>query len=441
MQVSVETTGNLQRRVTVEIPEERIEQEVKSRLKDLARTVKLDGFRPGKTPLNLVERRFAGKVRTEVLEDLMRQSFKDALQQEQLRPASPSQVKTLYQELGKGLGYTATFEIYPQITLAPLHDLKIARPVAEILEQDIDDMLETLRRQRQTWVAVEREARLGDKLHIELKLSVNGAEFQSNEHMPDHLVLGANTHPKIFEEKLLGMTAGTEVIVDQRIAQDHADPSLAGNSMQYLIKVNAVSEPVLPAVDEDFIHGLGVAEGTSEALRREVRTNLQRELDNVVQTRLKTQVVDALLAANPIEVPKALVESESEALQKQAKDSIMAQGNIDVSVSSLPSAYEAQARRRVSLGLLMSEIVKQGSIKLDPAKVRARVEAIASTYEDSSEVIRWYYSSRESLSQIEAIVLEDQVVEWIVAHADVTPDFTSFGALMNRESPPSQTGT
>ncbi len=431
MHVSVETTAGLERRMTVEVPAEHIEQEVQNRLKSLAGKAKMDGFRPGKVPFTVVERKFAGRVRMEVLGDLIHSSFQEAVSRENLRPVGGPKIETLYEEPAKGLGYTATFEVYPEISLAPLNALSFDKPVAEIADSDVDTMIETLRKQRPGWTPVVREARRDDQLQIDLKMRIEGEEAKGGHSQQTSVVLGAGALPKEIEEKLLGAKPGEEVEIQHGFPADFPDQARAGKAIHYTVRIIALYEPQLPVVDEAFVRSLGVESGSLEELRVEVKDNMRRELDQAIRQKLKQQVMDALLEANPIEIPKALIDREAELLLAQAREKLAAQGRKGQDLSAQSALYEPTARRRVALGLLMGDLIKTSGTKVDGVKVRALVDGIASTYEDPEEVLKWYYGSPERLQQIESLVLEDQVVDWVLEHAQVNRTDSTFAALMN----------
>jgi len=431
MQVSVEATTALERRVTVEVPAERIEQEIKVRLKSLASKAKLDGFRPGKVPLNVVERKFAGRVRAEVLGDMIRSSYEEAVTQEKLRPASTPRIETLYEQPDKGLGYIATFEVYPEIKLAPLTELSLEKPVVGITDQDVDHMLENLRKQRAGWEPVEREARKDDQLQVEFRTRIEGDEAHGDHAQQTSLVLGASTIENEIEDRLYGLKVGEEVVIDQRLPDDFHKAELAGRPVQYFIKLLSLYEPKLPALDEEFVRSLGVEDGTLESLRVEVRANMQRELEQAIKAKLRQQVMDTLLASNAIELPKALIDKEINSLVEQGKKAARGSAARPQDPATQQARHEATARRRVTLGLLLSDIVKTNEIKPDAARVRALVDTLASSYEDPAEVVKWYYGSSERLAQMESLALEEQVVDYVLERARVKNTDSTFDALMN----------
>lgn len=430
MHVSVETNG-LERRMTVEVPAESIDLEVRSRLKSLASSARLDGFRPGKVPFTVVERKFAGRVRSEVLGDTIRTSYEEALRQEKLNPVAGPKIETLYEQPDKGLGYTATFEVYPEIALTPLDALNFIRPAATINEQDVDNMLTTLRKQSQTWAPVERAARLDDQVQIEFRAELEGETSSGSHSQQTSAVLGMNAIPKEIEDSLLGVKPGEEVIVNHQVPADFPDPARTGKSVTYTVKLITLYEPVLPAMDAQFARNLGVDSGSLDELRIEVRANMERELSQAIALKLKQQVMDALLEANPMEVPKTLVDKEAQMLLAQTREKFVAQGRKAHELPADSSLFESSAQRRVILGLLIGDVIRTSSMKADPARVRIAIETIAFTYEDPEEIIKWYYGSPERLAQVQSLVLEDQVVEWVLEQAQVTVSNSTFDKLMN----------
>lgn len=434
MHVSVEAAKGLERSITVEVPEEHIAQEVQKRLKSLAGRVKLDGFRPGKAPLRVVEQRFQGQVREEVVRDTLRSSFEAAVTKENLRPAGGTDIKSVAGQPGQGLSYKATFEVYPEIKLASFEGFKVTQPEAAISEQDVDKMFETLRKQRQGWEPADRESRTGDQLQISFTL-LNEQDEQVGSDSQTNVVLGASILGKDIEEKLLGLKAGSEVIIEKTAPANHPDPARANKAERYRIKLLSLFEPVLPEMDEVFIRDFGIESGSLDELRVEVRANMQREMDQAVKDKLKKQVIDWLYEAHPIEIPKALVENEAANLLNSERNKRGMPPATAEDMTAQCAPFEPQARRRVALGLLLAEIIKSNAIKVDPAQVRASVEAAAVTYEDPQEVVQWYYGSPQRLNQIESLVLENQAVEWLLKHAEVTTVASSFDAIIHPELP------
>lgn len=429
MHVSIETTAGLERRMTVELPEEQVTRAVQNRLKSFARTVRMDGFRVGKVPINVVEKKFGKQVLGEVLGDLMQQSFQEAVQQQSLRPAGGPRIESRTATQGQGLAYSATFEVYPEIHWGSFSALKVEKPVAGITEEDIDAMLETLRKQRRSWNKVERGAVQDDQLQVTFTTRIDGGEPRGEVDKEHSFTVGSNA-PE-FDKQLLGAQAGQALTVNYQFPADYQNPDFAGKPVEYAIQVISVSEPVLPALDEAFVRAMGVAEGTLEALRREARNNMQRELEQAIRARTKQQLMEALLKAYPIEVPKALLEHEIDQLQAEARDRLGVQG-AGARAADLPRAeFEAAARRRVTLGLLFSDIAQREGIKPEAAHVRGLIEGIAATYQKPDEVINWYYRNAQELARIESLALEDQVVEWLLAQAEVREVPTTFSALLH----------
>ncbi|HFD92229.1 MAG TPA: trigger factor [Gammaproteobacteria bacterium] len=430
MQVSVETTSGLERRMKVSIPAEEVEREVDRRLRSLTRTVKMKGFRPGKVPLSVISSQYGPQVRQEVLNELTQRSFREAVARENLQLASMPRIEPQRTEPGEDYEYSAIFEVVESFDIAPVKDIKITRPVAEITEEDVDAMVENLRRQRARWQAVEREAREGDRLLIDYRGTIDGEAFEGNEGKQVPIVLGSGQFIAGFEEQLKGARAGEDRVVEVTFPEDYHARDLAGRQARFDVHVHAVEESVLPEVDEEFVRSFDVPDGSVESLRAEVRRSMEDELAQVIRDRVREQVMDGLLAANPVQLPQAQVEEQINALMNQARENLQRQGvNVgDVELSR--EMFEEQARKRVALGMLTAEIVKQQNMVADPDKVRAKVESLAAAYEDPDEVMRWYYADRSRLNSVESLVLEDAVVDWVMEHAQVTDEPSSFEALM-----------
>jgi trigger factor len=436
MQVTVESTGSLERQIKVTVPEERIAAEVQDRLRTLGKTARVHGFRPGKAPMRVLERSYGRQVRDEVVAEVLRASFQDAVVQQALTPAGGPTIRELDAEPGRGLAYTAVFEVYPAVTLPDLSGLKVTRLTAEVTDQDVDAMVMTLRRQRRQWGPAGREAALGDRVVVDYEGRVDGEAVPGGAAQRVPVELGTHRLVEGLEERLVGARAGEEREVAVSFPADHPNAQLAGKTVVFQVKVHEVEAGRLPEVDQDFIRSFGVQEGGEEALRREVRGNMERELRDTLQARVKQEVMDALLAATSLEVPKSLVDAESERLRQQTRDDLV-RGGTGASSLQLPlSIFEAQARRRVALGLVLSEVVKASGLRVDPDRVRARVESVSSTYQEPDEVVRWYYADKRRLSEVESVVMEEQVVDWVLDRASVTEHRTSFDAVMKAGQTP-----
>ena len=430
MQVTVEATGGLERQIRVQVPEERIASEVETRLRSLGRTARVHGFRPGKVPMRVIERNYGRRVREEVVSEVLRSSFADAVAQQALAPVGGPTIRELAAEPGQGLAYTAVFEVYPEVKVPEVAALKVSRLTAEVTEQDVDAMLMTLRRQRREWRPVERVAALGDRVVVDYDALADGQPLPGVAGHEVRVELGSKHLVEGLEERLVGVGAGEEPEVVIDFPADHPHAEVAGKSVTFQVRVHAVEEPNLPEVDEAFLAGFGVREGGEPALRREVRENMERELRETLQTRLKTEVMDALLAATPVDVPKGLVDSEAERLRRQTRESLSQDRTVSASLQLPLNLFTDQARRRVALGLILGEIVRSSGIRVDPARVRSRVETIASTYQEPTEVVRWYYADKQRLADIENVVLEDQAMDWVLERASVAEVRTTFDAVM-----------
>ncbi len=431
MQVSVETTSGLERRMTVEIPEERIESEVQNRLRNLARTTRIKGFRPGKAPMKVIARQYGLQVRQEVLGEVVQSSFYEAVSAEQLRPAGAPRIE--FQDSAPGsvnLAYTAVFEVMPEVTVADLSTLSLAKPVADVGDADVDKMMETLRKQRASWSAVERPAEEGDRLYIDFKGTINGEPFAGGEGNNVPLTLGGGRMVPGFEEGLVGASAGEERTLDITFPDDYGNKELTGKAAQFAIKVNSVEAASLPELNDEFAAQFNVQEGGIEALRKEVRENMERELRQRLRAQVKQLVMDRLLDSHAIDIPAALIQQESQSLADQLRQNMrVPQGKEGPAIES--SMFSEQARKRVTLGLIISEIVSQNGLKASPERVRVAIEELAASYEEPAQVVAWYLSDRRRSAEVEAMVLEDEVVDWVLGNLKVEETPTSFDAIMN----------
>lgn len=428
MQVTVETTQGLERRMRVEIPEERIRSEVDRRLGDLARSIRIPGFRPGKAPVKVVARHYGRQVRDEVVGGIVQESLFDALGREQLRPAAAPRLAPL--ETTTGVAYTATFDVLPEVSLPRFESVEIARPVAAVMDEDVDHMLETMRAQRRTWRTVERAAASDDRVVVDLEGLVDGKPLDEVCATELPVELGAGRMVEGFEEALVGMRSDEDKTLDLAFPENYPE-HLAGKPVTFNVKVLRVEEPVIPDIDAAFAESFGIADGGVESLRDEVRGNMERELADGVRRVLKQRVMEALLAGNEIELPESMVHDEVARTMQRRGEELERSGIDPQHVKLEPDAFEGPVRRRIALDLIVAEIVREHRIELDHARVRARVEMIASTYQDPARILDWYYSDRDRLSGIESLVFEDQVVDWILERARVTDEPTSFDRILN----------
>jgi trigger factor len=424
MQVSVESGEGLERRVTVELPAEQIEVEVTKRLKQIGRTAKLDGFRPGKVPMKLLRRNYGGQVLQEVYGQMIESSYQEAIQQEKLRPAGMPKIEPKAGDEGGQFGYVATIEVMPEVELSKLEG-EIKRPIAEIVPQDIDEMIEKLRKQRATWQNVERAAEEGDQVKISFKGLVDGEAFEGGSAENVDLVLGSKRMIDGFESALVGMVKEERRAIDLKFPEDYRVEALAGKPVTFDVEVVEVSEEVLPEVNDEFAKEFGASDGV-DTLKEDVKENMTRELSQRIQARIKSQAMDLILEQNKIDIPKALIEEEIEALRKQAREQMgQGAGNFE-----LPrEMFEEQAKRRVNLGLVIGEIIKQNEIQVDNDRVRQTIEEYAASYEQPDEVVKFYYGNQQQLAAVQNIVLEDQVVDWVMEQVNVVDDKTTFAAL------------
>ncbi len=424
MQVSVEAGEGLERKLKIQIPTETVEMQVESRLKSMLPRVKIDGFRPGKVPLKVVKQHYGEQVFHEVAGELMQNSFRDALVQENLNPAGDPAISAESFKQGEPIEFTATFEVYPDVELVPVAGMKLEKIRSAVTDADVDKMIETLRKQRSSWNAVERAAGDGDKVTVDFKGMIDGEVFDGGSAESVPVVIGSGAMIPGFEGNLKGLKAGDETTFKVDFPDDYKAKQLAGKEAEFAVTVKTVEEPSLPEVDEEFAKSFGVEDGSTEKLREDIRGNMERELENRIRTEMKNAVMNKLIEANPIDVPAAIVRQEAETLQKQTAAQLPG--------SEQPvEAYTDDATRRVKLGLILAEVVKTAEIKPDAEKVRERVEAMSKDYEDPDEFVRYYQNNPQLLRGIETLVMEDMVVDWIVGQAEVNETERSFDDLMN----------
>ncbi|MBI3560725.1 MAG: trigger factor [Gammaproteobacteria bacterium] len=430
MQVSIETTGQLERRLTITVENEKIDSAIEQRLKNLSRTVKLKGFRAGKVPLQMVQQYYGSQVRKEVLGDVMQSSFYEAIQQQQLRPAGYPSFEAANTTTGEGFKYVATFEIYPELQHIN-SGINVERPLATITDSDVDAMITTIRAQHHTWEEVARPAALGDRVVMDFNGSSEGKPIAGGQGKSYPVELGKGRMIDGFETGLVGVSANQERHLDLNFPAQYHAKELAGKPVSFAVKVLRVEASIPPADDSVLAKRLGVDDANVTTMRSEIRQNMQRELDAALLSKLKQNVMDGLLAVNPLEVPKSLVENEAQHLAEQMAENLQRQGMPKEQIKLQPSFFTEQAKRRVSLGLLLAEVIRQQKLQADKAKVRQKVESLAAPYERPQEVISWYYADAQRLAEIESVVLEEQVVDWILTQAKITEKTLSFNEVMN----------
>jgi len=423
MEVSIENTGGLARCMTVQVPADRVDQEVKSRLQSMCQTVRLDGFRPGKVPLKVIEQKYGKQVRLEVIDQVVNSTLQEALTQESIRPAGVPSIDPKEYTSGEPLEYKATFEIFPELSGSIQYGFKVTKPLVEIADEDISGMLENLRTQRGTWNAVDRAAQTGDQIIVDFEGTVDDKAFTGNTGEKVPVVLGSNSMIPGFEEQLVGLSAGDEKVLDISFPDDYPASDVAGKAASFKVKVHAVSAIELPPLDDDFARDFGIEEGGVEGLMKEIRNNMGRELKGLVTSKMKEQVFNGLMEANPVEVPRSLVDGEIQQLRSKQEEGVTADA----------SELDARAERRVKLGVVVSEIARQNQLQVDPDRVRQMVETIASSYEKPEEVVQWYYGNQDMLAGVQSAVIEEQVVDWVVEHSGVEVDElkTTFSALVD----------
>lgn len=428
MQVSIENVGNLERRLTVSLPAERLEGEVRSRLREIARTARIKGFRPGKVPPKVIEQRYGERVRSEALGELVRETFNEAVSRENLRPAAAPDIQAGSAEAGE-FRYVATFEVVPDFGQIDVAKLKIERVVASVEDADVERMIETLRQQRRTWEPVERAAQSGDLVMVETWAEADGQRVPAEGAERGATVVGSGVMVAELEAALIGMSAGDEKTVEVAFPADWRVEALAGKTAQVRIKAVRVSEARVPEVDAAFIESFGVRGGDLDKFRAEVRANLERELRGALMARLRGEVVDKLVAAyEDIEFPPRLIENEARGMARQAEQQARQQGQQGVTISH--EAFLPAARKRVAAGLLVGEIARQHGLRLDPKRLNETLQLIASTYEDPQQVVDLYRQDAQLMQNLQARVMEEQVIDWIASHADATERTLSFDEVM-----------
>jgi trigger factor len=427
MNVTVESTGALERRMRVELPIERIENEVAARLQRVGKTAKIKGFRPGKVPANVVKRHYGKQIRQEVMGEVMQKSYSDAVIQENLHPAGGPKIET-ESDSGDTFAYVATFEVLPDVVLKDLDKIKIEKPEVSIGDADMDDMLTNLRRQKATWTEVDRKSKDGDRVTVDFTGSIDGEEFTGGTGKEIPVVLGQGQMLPDFEKGLTGIKAGDEKTIKVKFPKEYHAEDLAGKKADFAIKTHRVEEEVLPEVDDEFARAFNVTEGGVDQLMKDVRENMEREAASKVSAEVREKVLEALIEKNPIDIPQALVHEEMHNMQHEAMQRM---GIKDHDQAPPMENFAEPAQKRVHLGLLLRELIAKNDIKADDAAKRAHVEKLCSGYENAEDMVNMYLSNPQIMQQVEPMVVEQLAVDWLLAQGKVKAKKVSFKDYMN----------
>ncbi|MFL0802373.1 MAG: trigger factor [Agarilytica sp.] len=436
MQVSIETTSGLERKLTVGVPADVVDKEVNKRLNEAAKTVRINGFRKGKVPIKVVKRQFGAGVRQEVVGDTINRTFYEALQKESIRPAGQPAIEPKQMEEGKDLEFVATFEVYPEIERVDFEGIAVTQYDADITDKDIDKMIDNLQKGQAEWVDTKAQIKKDFKVNINFAGTKDGESFEGGSAENHELTIGSGSMIPGFEDGIVGMKPGEEKDVDVTFPDDYQVEDLRGAKAVFKITVNSSQKQKLPALDDAFFEKFGVTEGGEEKFREDVKGNMGREKEKVLKNKTKQQVMDGLIEKNPIDIPSALIAGEIDALRNQTIQQYGgAVANLDMKALLPDDMFRDQAKQRTALGLLVSEIVVKEKIEADKDKVRALVEEAASTYADPEEVINYYYSNDEMLKNVEAAALEEQVVDTILAKAELTEVKVSYDEALEPLAP------
>ena len=438
MQVSIETTSELSRKMTVQVPEEKIQEQVSKRLKTMAGKVKLDGFRPGKAPQSLIQKRYGPGVREEVMGELIQSSFYDAVREEKLKPVGGPFITPEATPEGQGLKYVADFEVLPEFVLFPLESMEVERFVSEVTDEDLDAMMLRLREQRKSWNLSGAPAAIGDRVTIHFEGQSEGENFTNGKIENFPVVIGSKQLIDGFEQELIGTIVGSRKTFSLDFPQDYNSEKLAGKTAEFTVEVSGVEVSVMPELDVEFVKSFGIEDGDVAVFREEIKSNMEREMLRALNSKSKDSVMGELLRRNEgLSLPTILINEELKSLiGSYLEEAKRRQQPFDESAAK--GHFEPLARRRVALGLLLNRIIELNQLSVDAARVRAAIDDLSLSYENPSEVVTWYYSNREQLSQVQNMVIEDQVVDLIFAKAKVTEQQIGFKDLMQPPSQPVQ---
>lgn len=438
MAITIETISTLERRFNLVIPSTQIEREVSSRLQKLTRTVRMQGFRPGKVPLKMIASTYGPQVRSEVLGDAIQKNFSDTISEQQIRVAGYPRIEAKENASNSdnaandaSFEFVATFEVYPEISIGDLSVLKVERAAASVSDADVDKTIETLRRQRVTYVMADRKSAKDDRVTIDFSGKIDGAAFDGGAADDFAFVLGGGQMLPEFDTNSTGLSLGECRVFELKFPDEYQGKEVAGKTAEFAVTMKKIENPILPIVDAEFAKSLGIADGDIQKMKLDVRANLEREVKKRLQNHVKGSVMQALFDSIKIDTPRALIEMDVQRLVEQAK-SDLAQRGIKQDMPLPPDLFQEQAKRRVSLGLILSEIVKTNKLEAKPEQVRAIIDEYAQSYEDPAEVVRWYYGDKQRLGDVEAITLEENVVQYILSKAKVEEKTIAFDELMGR---------
>jgi trigger factor len=427
---NVETLEGLERRVSMTLPAAEIEKQVDTRLKQLARNIKMPGFRPGKVPMKIVAQTYGPQVRSEVLSDAVQKTFTDAVKEANLKVAGYPRIEKKDGADAAALEFSATFEIYPEVKVGELANVTIDRPQVSVDEAAVQKTIDILRKQRTRFVPVERAAQEGDRITVDFEGSIDGQPFQGGKAEDFVFTIGEGRMLAEFDKEVRGMTPGESKTFDLTFPEDYHGKDVAGKRASFKLALKKVEEPQLPELDAEFAKTLGVADGDLDKMRSEIRANVERETAKRVEARLKAQVLQALLDATPLELPKSLVQMEAQQMVERAANDLRARGIKPEQMPLDPAAFEQTAKRRVALGLIIGELARTENLQPKPADVRALVEQEAATYESPAEVVKWFYMQPQRLSEVEGVALEANVVKWALSKAKVVDKPVAFDEVM-----------
>lgn len=428
MQVTVEETGTLERQMTVKLPAENIEKKVEHRLKEVGKTAKIKGFRPGKVPPNVVRQHYGAQVRQEVLSELMGESYRDAVKQENLNPVAQPQIQPEMTGSDEYFAYTATFEVLPEVNLKGLEKIEVTVPNVQIKDTDCDDMLTNLRRQKATWEEVQRKSAEGDRVIVDFEGKLKGEPFQGGSGKEVPVVLGDGQMLPEFEKALYGVVAGDEKSIKVKFPKDYHSEELSGKKVDFDIVVHRIEEQELPPLDNNLAELYGVEEGGLEKLTNDVKENMEREAEQRVRGDIRNQAMEGLLDANPVEVPKALINQEAHAMQHEAMRQL---GIEDHAQAPEIKNFTENAEKRVRLSLLIGKLVDENNIEVNSDRVRERVEQLCAGYENADEMVRSYLADPQVMAQLEPMVIEEQAVDWIIKNGKEKTKKIGFKEYMN----------